>query len=164
MLHITRAYHLTHCFAAFEIADDLLRCTDFQSHGALPLREHMDLLMLQAHSRADMLHHSSRAIAAAALLTSLRLQVGPAAAAAAAKRLPPAIGADGADACVAAMRAMREGAAPPAAWADVAKPAPAATESKGGPGRNSQGADATEESRAPVTGKVVVLAFGPEPR
>ena len=62
------------------------------------------------------------------------------------------------------MRAMREGAAPPAAWADVAKPAPAATESKGGPGRNSQGADATEESRAPVTGKVVVLAFGPGPR
>ncbi len=60
------------------------------------MREHMDFLMLLAHSRADMLRHSRRAIAAAAILTSLRLQAGPAAAAAAAAaaQLPPAAGAD----------------------------------------------------------------------
>ena len=133
---------------AFEIADDLLRCTDFRTHGVLPLPEHINSLMLLAHSRADMLRHSSRAIAAAALLTSLRLQAGPAAAAAAAARLPPAVGADGACACAAAMWAMRgEGAAPPppAAWPDVTKPKPAATASGVG-----------SAEYAPTTGQVAV--------
>jgi hypothetical protein len=145
--------------AAFEIADDLLCCTDFQSHGVLPLRKHIDFHMLLAHSRADMLHHSSRAIAAAALLTSLRLQAGPAAAAAAAKRLPPAIGADGAEACAAVMWAMQEGATPPptAVCADVTKPAPAAAESKDRPGRNSHGAGSAECGL--VTGDVPLVKF-----
>ena len=118
--------HLTGLVAAFEIADDLVRCTDFESLGVLPLREHADFLMLLAHSRADMLHHSSHAIAAAALLTSIRLQAGAAAASAAAKRLPPAIGADAANACAAAMWAIRTPAA------SEAKPKPAAPQSKAG--------------------------------
>ena len=130
------ALSLTKHLAAFEIADDLLRCTNFRSHGVLPLPEHINFLMLLAHSRGDMLRHSSRAIAAAALLTSLRLQAGPAAAAAAAAQLPPAISADGVGACAVAMWAMRgeEDAAPlpPASCPDVAKPATTATASDAG--------------------------------
>ena len=152
--------------AAFEIADDLLRSSDFQSHGVVPLREHIDFLMLLAHSRADMLCHSSRAIAAAALLTSLRIQAGPAAAAAAAAQLPPAAAADGASACAAAMWALREGAAPPppAAWSDVAKSAPAAidSESKAGSGRASEGA-AGRVPLVPLTGDVPLASFAPPP-
>ena len=104
------ALSLTQHSAAFEIADDLLRCSDFQWQGLVPLREHTSFLMLLAHSSPDMLLHSSRAIAAAAILTSLRLQAGPAAAASAAAQLPPAVAADGVVACAAAMWAMREAA------------------------------------------------------
>ena len=149
---------LTHHSAAFEIADDLLRCNDFQSHGVVPLREHINFLMLLAHSRADMLRHSSRAIAAAAILTSLRLQAGPAAAAAAAAQLPAAAGADGAVACAATMWAMREGVAPPspAACSDVAKPVSA---SKARPGGASPGAAESDSECALRTGNIVISTF-----
>ena len=148
---------LTQHSAAFEIADDLLRCSDFQWHGLVPLREHISFLMLLAHSRPDMLLHSSRAIAAAAILTSLRLQAGTAAAAAA--QLPPACGADETVACAAAMWAMREGVAPPAS----PKPAPAAIESQAEPGRASPGA--AEAECAQNTGQIALVSFArPGPR
>ena len=157
---------LTQHSTAFEIADDLLRCSDFQWHGLVPLREHINFLMLLAHSRPDMLLHSSRAIAAAAILTSLRLQGGPAAAASAAAQLPPAAAAEGGAACAAAMWAMREGAAPPPqpAWSPVAMPAPAAIESKAGPGRASPGAAEDSEAQA-TTGLITLAGFAiPCPR
>jgi hypothetical protein len=160
---------LTKHSAAFEIADSLLRCNDFHSQDVVPLREHINFLMLLAHSRADMLHHSSRAIAAAAILTSLRLQAGPVAAAAASAQLPPAVDADEAAACAAAMWAMREDTAPPpraspappppaspappappATWSNVVKPAPPAAAIK-------RGADPGLSS--PVTGEMTTGAI-----
>jgi hypothetical protein len=165
MILLCAALPLMQPSAAVEIAYDLLRCNDIQWHGVVPLREHINFLMLLAHSRANMLGHSSHAIAAAAILTSLRLQAGLVAAAAAAAQLPAAAGADGAVACAAEMWAMLEGAAPPppAAWSDVVKSAPTAMESKAGPGRASPGAE--ESECAPTTGQIALVIFArPCPR
>jgi hypothetical protein len=62
-------------FAAFEIATELLRHPSLAGDAALPkLREHVDSLLLLAHFRPDMLKHSCRDIAAAAILNAHRVQ------------------------------------------------------------------------------------------
>jgi hypothetical protein len=62
-------------FAAFEIATELLRHPSLAGDAASPqLREHVDSLLLLAHFRPDMLRHSCRDIAAAAILNAHRAQ------------------------------------------------------------------------------------------
>ena len=62
-------------FAAFEIATELLRHPALAADAvSQPLREHVDFLLLLAHFRPDMLKHSCRDIAAAAILTAFRAQ------------------------------------------------------------------------------------------
>ncbi len=61
--------------AAFEIAAELLRHPNLAEDAASrALREHVDFLLLLAHFRSDMLKHSCRDIATAALLTALGTQ------------------------------------------------------------------------------------------
>ncbi len=61
--------------AAFEIAAELLRHPSLAEEAAsLRLREHVDFLLLLAHFRSDMLKHSCRDIAAAAILTACRVK------------------------------------------------------------------------------------------
>ena len=96
--------------AAFEIAEELQRDACFSATGTAPTPSHVNTLLLLAHSRADLLHHSCQDLAAAALLTSIRIQAGPAAlnAAAAAATLErlPAFAAGRAMACAADMWAV----------------------------------------------------------
>ena len=59
-------------FPAFEVADEILcHAEPLNQH---PLRENIDFLLLLAHFRPDMLKHSCRDIAAAAILTAFRAQ------------------------------------------------------------------------------------------
>ena len=92
---------LTPCnSSAFEIFAVLLRHAELDTPG--PLRARASSLLLLAHVRPDILPHSCRDIAAAALLTALRASAGPAAAEARlAARLPALAAADGVRACAA---------------------------------------------------------------
>jgi hypothetical protein len=90
---------------AFEIASELLSYMEIEQSAAL--RKHLDLLLLLAHFHPDMLAHSCRDIAAAAILAALRATAGPAAAAAAAARLRPIATSPAAlRACAARLRAV----------------------------------------------------------
>jgi hypothetical protein len=89
--------------SAFEIAAEL----HAQLDGAGPLPPRASLLLLLAHFRPDMLAHSCRDIAAAAVLTALRAAIGPAAAdARLAAGLPTLAGAVGVRACAGRMWAI----------------------------------------------------------
>ena len=89
--------------AAFDVAEELL---DTSVHEIGPYRQHMNTLLFLSHLDPDMLQHSCLDIAAAAILTCLRLQSGPAAAAAAEERLPRAIRGERARECGERMLAM----------------------------------------------------------
>ena len=83
-----------------------MRCVDFHVIGISPIRNHLTTLLLLSHLEPDMLQHSCLDIAAAAILTCLRLQGGPAAAVAAQQLLPSIVSAERARACGVEMLAM----------------------------------------------------------
>ena len=63
---------------AFEIAEELLKDPKLRHLDCKILRQQIDFFMLLAHSRAELLPHPCRCLAAAAILTALRLQAIPA--------------------------------------------------------------------------------------
>jgi hypothetical protein len=84
---------------------------NFDVNGVRPLRERIDFLLLLSHVRPEMLHHSCCDLAAASILTSLRMQAGAAAADAAAARM---VGVEliGARACAGQLWAILEAGVP----------------------------------------------------
>ena len=66
-------------FAAFDIADEMLASETFHNGSLRPLRSHLDILLLFAHTHVEMLHFSCFDLAAAAARLSIRIQGGLAA-------------------------------------------------------------------------------------